>query len=104
MTLDKVQLAALCRLLDEGLDIESDRLEPWLAALAPRYPLLVPRLREMLGGRDVLDGSDFLTAGPALEVASRRAAIALIASLVDTMRALREMGHRAHGSDGGPSP
>ena len=48
MPLDSADLAALSRLLDQALDLDSAQVPAWLAALPPEHRDLAPQLSAML--------------------------------------------------------
>ena len=95
MPLDPADLSTLSRLLDDGLDLPADGVEPWLSELsAGEHALLVPRLREMLADRTGAGG--FMAEGPALGETDGSAAFA--GELVGPYRLIREIGKGGMGT------
>jgi len=95
MPLDPADLSTLSRLLDDGLDLPADGVEPWLSELsAGEHAPLVPRLREMLADRTGAGG--FMAEGPALGEADGSAAFA--GELVGPYRLIREIGKGGMGT------
>ncbi len=101
MPLPPEDLAALSRLLDEGLDLSAQQQEAWLEALpAPHEHLAVP-LRELLAAHDRTRGGvgGLLTDLPALgEAAARDHAIAHPGDHVGPYRLIREIGRGGMGA------
>ena len=91
MTPITADLQTLSRLLDQGLELEADSLEAWLAGLADEERHFVPRLREML--TDHLCGlrSAFMAACPKLDDAADEA-VANPGDMAGPYRLVREIG------------
>jgi serine/threonine-protein kinase len=62
--LDPRDILTLSSLLDEGMELRPELIEPWLAALGAEHRHLVPRLREMLTEHLSATQSPFMQGGP----------------------------------------
>lgn len=91
MTPITADLLTLSRLLDQGLELEADSLEAWLAGLADEERHFVPRLREMLSDHLCGSRSAFMAACPKLDDSADEA-VANPGDMAGPYRLVREIG------------
>ncbi len=100
MPIPTLDLATLSRLLDEAIDIEASKRDAWLACLPLEQQHLLPKLRQMLAGRDSESTSSFLSALPVMAEAKEPDddAAAQLGQLVGPYRLIREIGRGGMGT------
>jgi len=81
------------RLLDEAMDLPSDRLEAWLHALPAEHAHLAAQLRQLLAART--GAADFMQSTPRLETDD---SVARAGDRVGAYRLIREVGHGGMGA------
>ena len=85
-------LPAASRLLDDALDLDPGRIEPWFAALPAAQQHLIPMLRDMLAEYLAPQQAGFMQAGPRLDDSAAGEPAARPGDTLGPYRLVREIG------------